>query len=171
MLDRLREAGVKSAALIGSVKGAGTGRIALATRGERPLAEAKRALGPAAEAIEPAGQTADCCVEPEAAELECCAEGPAAPSTPAIEGTLPAQAKFREFLKAAGQPGALDAATKQALAIALAVITKCEPCAKIHIRKAREMGFTQEEIDEAAWCAISFGGSPVMMFYNGVRDS
>ena len=33
------------------------------------------------------------------------------------------------------------------------------------------MGFSQDEIDEAAWLAIAFGGSPVMMFYEGVRDA
>ena len=65
----------------------------------------------------------------------------------------------------AGKPGALDAATKQALNIALSVLAKCEPCLKTHVRKARDMGFTQDEIDEAAWMAIAFGGSPVMMFY------
>ncbi len=27
------------------------------------------------------------------------------------------------------------------------------------------MGFSQPEIDEAAWMGIAFGGSPVMMFY------
>jgi hypothetical protein len=31
------------------------------------------------------------------------------------------------------------------------------------------MGFSQEEIDETAWMAVSFGGSPVMMFYNSVK--
>jgi hypothetical protein len=40
-----------------------------------------------------------------------------------------------------------------------------------HIKKAREMGFSQDEIDEAAWVAIGFGGSPTMMFYNAVRKS
>ena len=33
------------------------------------------------------------------------------------------------------------------------------------------MGFSQEEIDEAAWVAISFGGSPTMVFYNAVRKA
>jgi AhpD family alkylhydroperoxidase len=70
----------------------------------------------------------------------------------------------------ANAAGALDAATKQALAIALSVFTKCEPCTKAHIEKARKMGFSQEEIDEAAWMAVAFGGSPVMMFYNGVKQ-
>jgi hypothetical protein len=32
------------------------------------------------------------------------------------------------------------------------------------------MGFTQEEIDEAAWMGIAFGSSPVMMFYNALKD-
>jgi alkylhydroperoxidase/carboxymuconolactone decarboxylase family protein YurZ len=41
----------------------------------------------------------------------------------------------------------------------------------MHIKKARKMGFSQEEIDEAAWMGIAFGGSPVMMFYNGVKNS
>jgi hypothetical protein len=31
------------------------------------------------------------------------------------------------------------------------------------------MGFTSQEIDEAVWMAIAFGGSPVMMFYNSVK--
>jgi hypothetical protein len=31
------------------------------------------------------------------------------------------------------------------------------------------MGFSAEEIDEAAWMAIAFGGSPAMMFYNEVK--
>jgi AhpD family alkylhydroperoxidase len=81
------------------------------------------------------------------------------------------QLKFQEFLKAAATPGALDARTKRAISIALSVLAKCEPCAKIHIKKARDAGFTQEEIDEAAWLAVSFGGCGAMMFYNGVRES
>jgi AhpD family alkylhydroperoxidase len=74
-------------------------------------------------------------------------------------------------LKSAGAPGALDAYTKRAVAIALSVLAKCEPCVKIHVSKAREMGFSQEEIDEAAWMAISFGGSPTMMFYNRLKKA
>ena len=80
------------------------------------------------------------------------------------------EARFKEFMKAAGKPGALDAATKQAVNIALSTLAKCEPCLKTHIQKARGMGFSEEEIDEAAWLAISFGGCPAMMFYNGVKQ-
>jgi AhpD family alkylhydroperoxidase len=79
------------------------------------------------------------------------------------------QQKFHDFLKSANAPGALDARTKRAVAIALSVLARCEPCVKSHVKKARDEGFSQEEIDEAAWMAISFGGSPTMMFYNQTK--
>ena len=81
------------------------------------------------------------------------------------------QQKFHEFLKAAAAPGALDGPTKRAIAIALSVLAKCEPCATIHMAKARDEGFSDDQIDEAAWMAISFGGSPTMMFYQGLRKA
>lgn len=81
------------------------------------------------------------------------------------------QQKYHDFLKSANAPGALDARTKRAVAIALSVLARCEPCVKSHIKKAREEGFSQDEIDEAAWMAISFGGSPTMMFYNETKKS
>ena len=82
-----------------------------------------------------------------------------------------AERKFQEFLQAAGAPGVLDAKTKQAIAVALSVLARCEPCVINHVKKARATGFSQEEIDEAAWMGISFGGSPTMVFYNRLRKS
>ncbi|MDD2708767.1 MAG: carboxymuconolactone decarboxylase family protein [Verrucomicrobiae bacterium] len=101
----------------------------------------------------------------------CCAHAapsPANDSSPAGGGGSGLQTRFMDFLKTVNAPGALDAHTKQALALALSVLARCEPCVKAHLQKARAMGFTEEEIDEAAWMAIAFGGSPVMMFYNTV---
>ena len=92
-----------------------------------------------------------------------CARGEAAGDVAGIEG------KFREFLEAANAPGTLDARTKRRIAIALSVLARCEPCLKSHLKKAREMGLSQEEIDEAAWLGVSFGGSPAMTFYNRTR--
>ncbi|MGA2034055.1 MAG: carboxymuconolactone decarboxylase family protein [Thermoguttaceae bacterium] len=93
--------------------------------------------------------------------MSCCSEGHESPA----EGAGQIRQMFQEFLKSAAAPGALDGRTKRAIAIALSVLAKCEPCLKIHVQKAREMGFSQDEIDEAAWLAIAFGGSPTMMFY------
>ncbi len=52
---------------------------------------------------------------------------------------------------------------------ALSVLAKCEPCVKYHLAKAREERFATDEIDEAAWLVIAFGGSPTMMFYSDMR--
>jgi len=98
--------------------------------------------------------------------MSCCEGGHGPDPVAAASGAGEAQRRFQEFLKAAGSPGALDAHAKQAVAIALSVLAKCEPCVKIHVEKARKMGFSQDQIDEAAWMAISFGGSPILMFYN-----
>ena len=84
-------------------------------------------------------------------------------------GHAEVQQKFLDFLHAASAPGVLDARTKRAIAIALSVLARCQPCLKTHLGKAREEGFSQEEIDEAAWMGIAFGGSPAMTFYNGLR--
>ncbi|MCH7556015.1 MAG: carboxymuconolactone decarboxylase family protein, partial [Planctomycetes bacterium] len=74
-------------------------------------------------------------------------------------------------LGSASAPHGLDAYTKQAMAIALSVALRCEPCLKMHLKKAKEKGFTQDEIDEAAWMGISFGGSPTMVFYEQLKNS
>ena len=61
---------------------------------------------------------------------------------------------YEDFLSATNSPHALDAYTKQAMAIALSVAMRCEPCLKMHLKGARAKGFTQEEIDEAAWSSL-----------------
>ena len=102
---------------------------------------------------------------------DCCSGGHNATPAESADtgGVAETQKKFQEFLRVVNRPGALDAHTKQAICLALAVLAKCEPCVRSHIGKAREKGFSAEEIDEAAWLAISFGGAPLMMFYNEIR--
>jgi len=112
----------------------------------------------------PPAPSGECCSG--AASSDCCSSGESNASPSSVGET---ESKFFEFMKAANAPGALDAKTKKAIAIALSVAAKCEPCLKNHIKGAREIGFTQEEIDEAAWMAIAFGGSPLMMFYKTLR--
>ncbi|MGO9109087.1 MAG: carboxymuconolactone decarboxylase family protein [Thermoguttaceae bacterium] len=90
---------------------------------------------------------------------------------PPADGGGETSEKYHAFLEAANGPGALGARTKRAMAIALSVLARCGPCMKHHARKAREEGFSSEEIDEAAWMAIAFGGSPTMMFYNEIKQS
>jgi len=176
-LARLHEEDGGTAAVVGRVISAGPGRVFVRHTGKRPLpkpredqtTKSERVPGPKRSGgPEIPTQPASC--EPSAAS--CCCPEPA----PSVEKTGSADSavediekSFLAFLGRNGAPGALDAATKQSIAIALSVLAKCEPCVKAHVKKARAMGFSQEEIDEAAWMAIAFGGSPTMMFYRSVK--
>jgi len=169
LVARLHGTGIAAAAIIGSVKRKGPkalsgvegpGRVFIRTRGTRPVAaHAASAVGPYV-----ANVAEDCCMGPKADRKDCCAEGHGDAA-----GAADTQLKFQDFLKAANAPGALDARAKRAIAIALSVLSKCEYCVKLHVKAAQGMGMSEQEIDEAAWMGIAFGGSPVMMFYNSVR--
>jgi AhpD family alkylhydroperoxidase len=63
-------------------------------------------------------------------------------------------------MKAANAPGAVDARAKKLIAIALSIARHCEPCLKLHIRSALQMGLSRAEIDEAAALVIAFCGCP-----------
>ena len=70
--------------------------------------------------------------------------------------------------KQASAPGLIDARAKKLTAIALSIAVRCEPCLKIHLKSALQMGITRDEIEEVAALAISFGGCSAMMFYKEV---
>ena len=157
LVAKLRAAGMTDAAVIGKVLGKGTGRIHIAATGKREI--------PATEEEPMAAKDKECCSGASASDKECCAGGNASSS-----GAGAAQAKFADFMKAANAPGAIDAPTKQLIAVALSLAMRCEPCAKHHLKQARRLGCTPEQIDDAVSLAIVFGGSPVMMFYNSVTS-
>jgi AhpD family alkylhydroperoxidase len=73
-------------------------------------------------------------------------------------------------MKAVNAPGALDAKTKRLINLALSVVSKCQPCIRIHTDGALEAGATEEEIAEAAALGISFGSATVSSFYNSLRS-
>lgn len=147
------------AAVLGTVLGPGSGRVRVRFDGRRPLPAVPKASGLPEASIS---------FQQERRAMHCCENEPSADASlgePAA-GISKTQEQFLAFMNAANQPGVLDARTKRAIAIALSVLARCEPCLKSHLKKAREMGFTQEEIDEAAWMAIAFGGCSAMMFYH-----
>jgi selenide,water dikinase len=176
LLKKLHDAGMPEAAIIGKVLASGPGRVFLRTVGQReipPRASARTGWGLSQFSSDENGTVPLAKVETN--PMDCCEHGDPAGQQAAgaqsdIAGNVAGIArKYREFLEAANAPGALDARTKRAMAIALSVLARCEPCVKSHVKKAREMGFSQAEIDEAAWLGISFGGSPAMAFYNQMR--
>jgi selenide,water dikinase len=169
LLSRLREAGVSEAAVIGRVLGPGAGSVDVRWAGIRGLPDVQGASASSLSASSPPKEARQ--VTHQDDEVPCCADAVEAQSASgtSVGGVDELQRRFQEFLAAVNRPGALDAATKQAIAVALSLLAECEPCLRMHIRKAREKGFSEAEIDEAAWMAISFGGAPLMVWYNEVK--
>jgi AhpD family alkylhydroperoxidase len=75
------------------------------------------------------------------------------------------QRAFGALMRSTQAAGVLDAKAKELILFSLVVLSRCHPCFDAHYAKARELGLTQAELDEAAWCAIAMGGAPVKMFY------
>ncbi len=93
----------------------------------------------------------------------CCAEP--SDAKPSDTRAAEAQRAYGAMMRAVQTPGALDAQTKELILFGLVVQSRCGPCFQAHYQKAREMGLTQAELDEAAWCAIAMAGAPSRMFY------
>ncbi|HEY5913209.1 MAG TPA: carboxymuconolactone decarboxylase family protein, partial [Verrucomicrobiae bacterium] len=93
----------------------------------------------------------------------CCADVFAAAGA---KGTAAeAQKGFSAMMQAVQAAGALSDKTKELISFALVLQSRCTPCFEAHYEKARALGLTRAELDEAAWCAIAMGGAPVRMFY------
>jgi len=169
LLAALHNAGIADACVIGKVRQKGAGRIYLETSEKRSLPMPTETPKPAQEKQSSAccnepTQVSACC-SPAAQSSDCCAQGAEASAESGAEDL------YQQFLAAVGKPGNLDAFTKQAINIALAVGTRCEPCLKAHIQKARQNGFTPAEIEEAAMMGVAFGGSPALVMYLRIKSS
>lgn len=60
---------------------------------------------------------------------------------------------FVAFSKSVFKAGALDAKTKQIIAVAVAHVTQCPYCIRGHTKGALKAGATREEIMEGIWVA------------------
>ena len=76
-----------------------------------------------------------------------------------------AQKAFGALIRSVQAGGVLSEKAKELILFSLVVHSRCHPCFDAHLRRARELGLTQAELDEAAWCAIAMGGAPIKMFY------
>jgi selenide, water dikinase len=75
------------------------------------------------------------------------------------------QQAFGALMRSVQSPGVLSEKAKELILFSLVLHSRCHPCFDVHFQRARELGITQAELDEAAWCAIAMGGAPVRMFY------
>ena len=66
----------------------------------------------------------------------------------------------RESLK----PGALDVKTKELIAVAIAIATRCDGCIGFHAKAAIKAGASREEVLETLSMAIYMGAGPSMIY-------
>lgn len=82
-----------------------------------------------------------------------------------VRGGIPEVMKgFSAMAKAACADGALDAKTKELVALGIAVAARCDGCITFHTRTARDLGTTREELMEVIGMAIYMGGGPSLMY-------
>ena len=61
-------------------------------------------------------------------------------------------------------PKALDAKTKELIALGIGIAIRCDDCIAFHIKAAVERGATREEISETLGMAIYMGAGPSVMY-------
>ena len=71
---------------------------------------------------------------------------------------------FGEMGKAAMAAGAIDAKTKELIALAIGVASRCDGCIGFHTKALVRLGASTEEVHEALGVAIYMGGGPVAMY-------
>ena len=73
-------------------------------------------------------------------------------------------AGFASLHEAALRPGELDAKTKELIAFAIAVSTRCDGCIASHARGAVKHGATKQEAAEAIGVALLMAGGPATVY-------
>ena len=71
---------------------------------------------------------------------------------------------FAELGRAATADGALDAKTKELIALALSVAARCDPCIGFHAKALVKLGATRQEVDETLGVTTYMGGGPSLMY-------
>lgn len=92
--------------------------------------------------------------------------------TAALSGALkelrtgaPDQMKgFSALARAALEPKALSSKTKELIALAISVATRCDGCVGFHAEAAVKQGATREEVLETMGMAIYMGAGPSVMY-------
>ena len=65
---------------------------------------------------------------------------------------------------AATADGALDKKTKELIALAIGIATRCDGCIGFHAKALVHLGATREEIEEVCGMSVYMGGGPSFMY-------
>lgn len=72
---------------------------------------------------------------------------------------------------AGGQTNHLDAKTRELIALAVAVTTRCDGCITVHVDAALKHGATREEIAEALGVAVALNAGAALVYSARVMDA
>ena len=78
---------------------------------------------------------------------------------------------FGALAQAASAPKALDAKTKELLALGISVAMRCDDCVAFHVKAAIEHGASREEVLETLGMAIYMGAGPSVMYASHALDA
>lgn len=71
---------------------------------------------------------------------------------------------FNVLLNSELKDGILNVKTKELISVSIACFTRCEYCIVYHVYKAIKCGASAEEIQEAAFVSVVFGGGPSIAY-------
>lgn len=86
-------------------------------------------------------------------------------------GTPDVMKAFSGMAQAALAPKALDAKTKELVALGIAVAIRCDDCIGFHVKAALRQGATREEVMETLGMAIYMGAGPAVMYASHAIDA
>ena len=71
---------------------------------------------------------------------------------------------FSAMALSASKAGALDAKTKELIALGISIAAHCDGCIGFHMKSLVRLGATRAEVEEALGMAIYMGGGPSVMY-------
>ena len=87
------------------------------------------------------------------------------------KGNPKLMAALRTFDEAAAAHGALDAKTRELIALAVAATTRCDTCIAVHAKGALEAGATREELLEALGVAVGLNAGAAFVYSSRVLEA
>ncbi len=73
-------------------------------------------------------------------------------------------AGFTQLALNASKDGAVSAKTKEMIATAIAIATRCDGCIGYHVEALVKLGCTYEEFNELLGMTVYMGGGPSLMY-------
>lgn len=78
---------------------------------------------------------------------------------------------YKALASAGSKTGHLDAKTRELIALAVAVTTRCDGCIAVHTKAAKTAGASKEEVAEALGVAVALNAGAAMVYSARVLDA